>query len=453
MPQQTLSQLDKDHALHPYTNLAAHQDQGPFIISGGDGVYVIDDSGNRYIEGMAGLWCAGLGFSEARLAAAAAEQFAKLPYSHMFAHRSTEPAIELSAALAEIAPEGVDRVFFVNSGSEAVDMAIKLVSYYNNAMGRPSKKRIIARQRAYHGVTVAAASLTGLPYAHSGFDLPLAGSLHTEAPHYYRYGREGESEAQYSARLVAALEQMIDEVGADNIGAFIAEPVMGAGGVLIPPAGYFEGVQALLRKHDILMIADEVICGFGRTGEMFGSDRFAIQPDIMTTAKQLSAAYLPIGAVLVANRVYNAIEEYSSQFGVFGTGNTYGGHPVCAAVALETLAIYKERKLIDHVKALEPQFLARLAELEVNGLVGHARGVGLIGAVELVVDKESKQQYPAEAKMAARVVAECQKNGLILRPTPGDSVAICPPLTINADELDQLFDRLARSLDTVSASV
>ena len=453
MSKPTLDQLDKDYALHPYTNLAAHQQQGPFVITGGDGIYVIDDKGERYIEGMAGLWCAGLGFSEPRLAEAAAQQFAKLPYSHMFAHRSTEPAIVLSAMLAEIAPEGVNRAFFVNSGSEAVDTAIKLVTYYNNALGRPEKKKIIARQRAYHGVTVAGSSLTGLPYVHGGFDLPAAGSLHAEAPHFYRYGLPGESEEEYSARLVNSLEQMIEAEGPETIGAFIAEPVMGAGGVLIPPAGYFEGVQAVLRKHDILMIADEVICGFARTGEMFGSDRFNIQPDLMTTAKQLSAAYLPIGAILVADRVYNAIEEYSAQFGVFGTGNTYGGHPVSAAVAIETLNIYKERNLIDHVKALEPQFLARLADLESNPLVGQARGVGLIGAIEIVADKASKEQYPPEAKMAAKVAAQCQANGLILRPTPGDSVAICPPLTITADELDQLFDRLARSLNEVAASL
>lgn len=450
MSNANLSQLDKDYTLHPYTNLTAHQQQGPFVITGGDGIFVIDEQGERYIEGMAGLWCAGLGFSETRLADAAARQFAKLPYSHMFAHRSTEPAIVLSAMLAEIAPEGVNRAFFVNSGSEAVDTAIKMVSYYNNALGRPNKKKIIARQRAYHGVTVAASSLTGLPYVHGGFDLPAKGALHADAPHYYRYGLPGECEADYSARLVKSLEDMIIAEGPDNIAAFIAEPVMGAGGVLIPPTGYFEGVQAVLRKYDILMIADEVICGFGRTGEMFGSDRFNIQPDLMTTAKQLSAAYLPIGAVLVADRVYNAIEEYSGQLGVFGTGNTYGGHPVSAAVAIETLNIYQERNLIGHVKSLEPQFLARLAELEVNALVGQARGVGLIGAVEIVADKASKEQFPAEAKMAAKVAARCQQNGLILRPTPGDSVAVCPPLTITADELDQLFDRFAKSLNEVA---
>ncbi len=448
-----LDQLDRDFALHPYTNLSAHQQQGPFIITGGDGVYVIDDKGQRYIEGMAGLWCAGLGFSESRLAEAAAKQFAKLPYSHMFAHRSTEPAIVLSAMLAELAPEGVNRAFFVNSGSEAVDTAIKLVSYYNNALGRSNKKKIIARQRAYHGVTVAGASLTGLPYVHGGFDLPAAGSLHADAPHYYRYSLPGESEAEYSSRLVESLEQMIEHEGPETVGAFIAEPVMGAGGVLIPPDGYFEGVQKILRKHDILMIADEVICGFGRTGEMFGSDRFGIKPDLMTTAKQLSSAYLPIGAVLVADRVYNAIEEYSGQFGVFGTGNTYGGHPVSAAVAIETLNLYKERNLIEHVKALEPQFMARLAELEVKTLVGQARGVGLIGAIEIVANKESRMQFPPEEKMAAKVAAKCQSHGLILRPTPGDSVAICPPLIITAQELDELFDKLALSLDEVAAEL
>lgn len=346
----TLADADKQYVLHPYTNLSGHQEVGPFTITRGEGVYVWDDKGNKLIEGMAGLWCTSLGFSESRLIDAATEQFKKLPYSHLFTHRATEPAIALSERLVQIAPEGIARAFLVNSGSEAVDTAIKMVWYYNNALGRPKKKRIISRKRAYHGVTIAAGSLTALPYAQDGFDLPAIDVLHCETPHYYRYCHTGESEAQFTDRLVDELEKQIIAEDPDTIGAFIAEPVMGAGGVLIPPVGYFEKVQAVLKKYGILFIADEVICGFGRTGAMWGSDTFNIQPDLITCAKQLSSAYLPIGAVLVSDAVYQAFVSHSDKLGIFGTGNTYGGHPVASAVALETLNIYRDDNIIEHVQ-------------------------------------------------------------------------------------------------------
>ena len=450
----TLHQLDQRHVIHPYTNLAAHRDAGPMVLSRGEGVYVFDDQDNRFIEGMAGLWCASLGYSEQRLADAAAAQFAALPFSHMFAHRATPPAIELSAALAGIAPDGLNRVFTVNSGSEAVDAAIKMVWFYNNALNRPKKKKFLARNRAYHGVTVAAGSLTGLPYVHSGFDLPNGAMVtHLTTPHHYRYAEPGESEEAFTDRLVAELRETIEREGADTIAAFIAEPVMGAGGVLIPPTGYFEKMQAVLRENDILCISDEVINGFGRTGEMFGCTRFGYQPDIMTCAKQLSSAYIPIGAVVAADHVYNALEEYSGALGMFGTGNTYGGHPVASAVALETLKIYEERDIVGMVRAREPHFLAHLANLAEHPLVGQARGVGLIGAVELVADKTTREQYPVAQKVAAQVAAACVQHGLILRPTPGDAVAVCPPLIITDAELDTLFGALGAALDDVAATL
>ena len=441
------AEADKQFVLHPYTNLRLHEEIEPFIITHGEGIYVWDDQGNKLIEGMSGLWCASLGFNEQRLVDAATRQMQKLPYSHLFSHRSTEPAIELSEKLVNLAPDSMARAFLVNSGSEAVDMAIKIVWYYNNAIGRPQKKKIISRKRAYHGITIASGSLTGLPYVHDGFDLPAIPVMHTETPHYYREGVEGETEEDFCSRLAATLDEQIQHEGPDTIGAFIAEPVMGAGGVLIPPASYFKKIKAVLDKYDILLICDEVICGFARTGEMFGSQTFNAQPDLMTCAKQLSSAYQPIGAVLITDTVYQGLMQGSDQYGMFGSGNTYGGHPVAAAVANETLNIYEDLDIVNHVKSLDKQFQTRLSQLEEHPLVGQARGVGLIGAIEIVRDKQTKEQYPVSDKVAAQIANFARDHQIILRPTPGDSVALCPPLIINSVELDLVFDRLAAALD------
>jgi len=426
--QSALAQSDKQYSLHPYTPLKANRENGPFVISRGDGVYVHDDSGKRYLEGMAGLWCTSLGFSEQRLIDAATQQMQALPYSHLFAHRSTPPAIELAEKLVQMAPDGIERAFFTNSGSEAVDTAIKFAWYYHEARGKPTKKTMIARHRAYHGVTIAAGSLTGLPYAHDGFGLPAIRVEHLTTPHAYREAKPGENDDTFATRLADELEATIQRLGADTIAAFIAEPVMGAGGVLLPPEGYFERVQAVLKRHDILFIADEVICGFARTGNWWGSDTYGIQPDIVTSAKQLSSAYLPIGATLVSGDVYDALEEQSTRLGTFGTGFTYGGHPVAAAVALETLNIYQSDGILEHVKTNSPHFLERVQALQNHPLVGQARGVGLIGAIELVADKEQKTPFPAEHKIAAAVAAAAKEHGVIVRPVPGDTVAFCPPL-------------------------
>lgn len=445
----SLDEADRQFALHPFTHLSNHQAQGPFVIERGEGVYVFDDQGNRYLEGMSGLWCTSLGFSEGRLAAAAAKQFEKLPYSHMFTHRSTPPAIELSQRLVELAPQGIAKCFLVNSGSEAVDTAVKMAWYYHNALGKNSRKTIIARQRAYHGVTVAAGSLTGLPYAQDGFDLPAIPVMHVETPHAYRHAHDGESEQAYSTRLAESLEQQILQAGADTIAAFIAEPVMGAGGVIIPPQGYFEKIQAVLRRHGILFIADEVICGFGRTGNVWGSDTYNITPDIMTSAKQLSSAYLPIGAVLISERLYDAFEVFAEKLGVFGTGFTYGGHPVSSAVALETLKIYEADHIFERVRQRSPHFAERVQALQNHPLVGHARSVGLIGAIELVADKASKANFPAADKIAVQVMNAAKRHNLILRAVPGDTVAFCPPLIINEEQIDEMFDAVSDALNEV----
>ena len=351
----SLSARDIASLVHPYTNLKTHQETGPVVMSKGRGVYVVDEDGKEYIEGLAGLWCTSLGFSEERLIEAAIKQFRELPTYHVFASKSHEPGIALAEKMLAIAPVPMSKVFFANSGSEANDTAIKLVWYVNNALGRPKKKKIVSRMRGYHGVTVAAASLTGLPANHRDFDLPLPGFLHTDCPSHYNFAEAGESEEAFVARLAANLEALIAREGADTIAAFFAEPVMGAGGVITPPKGYFEAIQAILRKHDILFVVDEVICGFGRTGNMWGSQTYALKPDILTCAKALSSAYLPISAVMVNQRVWDAMVAGAAKIGVFGHGYTYSAHPVAAAVALETLKIYEERDIVGHVRRLAPR--------------------------------------------------------------------------------------------------
>ena len=437
---------DIAHALHPYTNLAAHEEQGPLVITRGEGVYVWDDQNNRYLEGLAGLWCVSLGFSEERLAKAAADQFAALPYSHTFAHRSTEPVIALSEKLIEIAPEPMTRAFFLNSGSEAIDAMIRFTWYYNNGRGLPKKKKIISRKRGYHGVTVAGGSLTAIPLMQNDFDLPLERMIHTDPAGYYRYGQSGESEEDFASRLADNLEQLIINEGPDTVAAFVAEPVMGAGGVMLPPATYFGKIQAVLDKYDVLMVADEVICGFGRTGNMWGSQTYDIRPDMVTCAKQLSSGYLPISALMISDKVYEVLKAQSRKHGALGMGYTYGGHPVSCAVALETLKIYEERDMVGHVRSVAPRFQERLAQLGSSSLVGEARGVGLIGALELVMDKHSAEQYPPEVKAGATLAARAQARGLIVRALPGDVIGICPPLIITETQIDELFDSLTEAL-------
>ncbi len=441
------AQRDLSHHLHPVTNLAQVQSEGPLVIVRGEGVYVIDEAGNRYLEGMAGLWCAGLGFSESRLAEAAYRQMQELPFYHSFSGKVAGVTTELAERLMSIAPSGMSRVLFANSGSEANDSAVKLVWYYNNALGRPAKKKIISRTRGYHGMTVAAASMTGLPFAHGDFDVPAARFLHTATPHHWRGARPGESQQDFAARLAAELDQMILAEGADTVAAFIAEPVMGAGGVIVPPETYFEQVQRVLDRHQVLMIADEVICGFGRTGQMFGSQTYGIRPDILTCAKMMTSGYQPMSAVMVSKAIYEALEEQSRKLGVFGHGFTYSGHPVPAAVALETLRIYEERDIIGHVRRVAPLLQDGLAALAGHPLVGEARGVGLIGALELVRDKASKQSYDAKSGVANRVMASAQRRGLIIRAMGGDVIALCPPLVIEPHEIRALLDGVEVALD------
>ena len=450
----SLGARDIKVSVHPFTNLRLHEEQGPLMITGGEGIWVTDDDGKRYIEGLAGLWCTSLGFSEKRLVQAALRQMEKLPYMHLFGHRGHEPAVELAERVIALAPPQITKAFFVNSGSEAIDTAIKFIWYYQNGRGKPEKKRIIARRRAYHGITVAGGHLTGLPYARTGFDLPMSDRFfHVTPPSLYREGRLGESEEAFTDRLALEVETLITSLGAETVAAFFAEPVMGAGGVIVPPRSYFPKIQAVLRKYDVLLVADEVICGFGRTGNWWGSETFGAEPDLMTIAKQLSSAYLPIAGVLMSQPFYEVLADQSAKLGNLGLGYTYSGHPVAAAVAAETLRIYQEDKILDHVREVAPRFGERVRRLGMKALVGEARSVGLIGAVELVANKATKEQYDPQLKAAQHVVNRCLDHGLILRPLPGDVVGICPPLIITGDEIDLLFDRLERALDDAVAQV
>jgi 4-aminobutyrate--pyruvate transaminase len=441
-----LQTRDVETLIHPFTNLAAFREAGPLVLEHGKGIYLYDVDGKPYIEGMAGLWCTALGYGNEELVEAATAQMRKLSFTHLFSGRSHDPAIELAETLKEMAPMPVSKVLFGCSGSDANDTQVKLVWYYNNALGRPKKKKIISRLKGYHGVTMVAASLTGLPNNHIDFDLPIAGVLHTSCPHHYRFGMEGESEEDFATRMAAELEEMILREGPDTVAAFIAEPVMGAGGVIVPPKGYFEKIQAVLARYDVLLIDDEVICGFGRLGDMFGATTMGMRPDTMSLAKAITSAYQPLSAVLVSEPMYQAMLDESRKIGTFGHGYTYTGHPVAAAVANKTLEIYRRDDIVSHVRRLTPVFQRRLRALVDHPLVGEARGVGLIGALELVADKASKRNFSPKQGVGPKAVLFGQEEGLIVRAI-ADGIAVCPPLVITEEEVNLLFDRLTAALD------
>ncbi|HEU4616914.1 MAG TPA: aminotransferase [Gammaproteobacteria bacterium] len=441
-----LEATDLARVFHANTNLASLPASGPLVLARGEGIHVWDTRGNRYIEGVAGLWCTALGYGDEELARTAYEQIKKLSFSHLFTGKSHESVVLLAEKLVGLAPFAASRAFFGNSGSDANDTQIKLVRYYNNAIGRPKRKKIIGRQRGYHGTTLASAALTGFDSFHRSFDLPLPGFLHTHAPYYYRGAEPGESEEDYAARLAGELEQLIVREDPETVAAFIAEPLMGVGGVLLPPATYFDKVNAVLAKHDVLLIDDEVITGFGRTGRLWGAETFGMKPHTLSAAKALSSAYLPISAVLVPEFLYEPIAAESGKVGLFGHGFTYSGHPVAAAVALRTLEIYEERKLYEHVRRMTPRFQTRLHALGEHPLVGEARGVGLVGGIELVQDKGTKAAFDAKRGVGAKAMELCQRRGLIVR-SIGDIVVVCPPYIVTDAQIDEIFALLERGLD------
>jgi 4-aminobutyrate--pyruvate transaminase len=446
MPLSNLQTRDVETLIHPYTQLASFRETGPLVIERGEGIRVYDSEGRGYIEGLAGLWCTSLGFSNAELVEAARAQMAKLPFTHIFSGRSHDPAIELAEKLKEIAPVPVSKVFFCGSGSEANDTQMKLVWYYNNSIGRPQKKKIISRVKAYHGVTIASASLTGLPNNHRDFDLPIANVRHAGCPHHYRFAQEGESEVEFASRLARELEEMILVEGPETVAAFIAEPIMGAGGVIVPPETYYEKVQAVLDEYDVLLIDDEVICGFGRLGAMFGASVMGMRPDTISVAKAITSAYLPLAAVTVPEKIYQGMLDESRKIGTFGHGFTYSAHPVAAAVAVKTLEIYERENIVARVNDLIPHFWRRLDALRDHPLVGEVRGKGLVAGLELVANKKSKALFATEQMVCPKAVAFILDAGVIVRPI-SDAIAICPPLVISHEEIDEMFDKITQGLD------
>jgi len=431
--------------LYPTTNLT---DLEKFKFSSGSGVYVYDDHGKCYLEGVAGLWCASLGFENEELIDAIHQQYQSLPYSHMFGGKTHQPAIDLAGKLSEMVDIDDAKIFFGNSGSDANDSLLKIVRYYNQIKGRPEKFKVIARESAYHGVTMASASLTGLASSHRNFNLPFdaLGVLRVDAPHYYRNSLPGESEHEFCDRLINQIDLLVQQEGSDTIAAFIAEPVSGAGGVIVPPENYFPRLQELLIENDILFLDDEVICGFGRTGNDFGSTTFGFKPDTMTLAKGLSSAYFPISASVISGDIYDHLLQGSSDGDVFGHGFTYSGHPVGCAAALKTIEICERDKLFDNASKMGDYMHSRLKNVFANHeFVGEIRGVGLIAGIEFVKNKLDREPFPDNSFVTV-CQSVCEMNGLILRALPNNTMAISPPIIITESEIDVLIDILEISL-------
>ena len=420
--------------VHGLTNLSAHAQRGASVMQSGKGVWVQDIHGRDYIEAMSGLWCIALGYGNERLADVAHRQMMELAYYPLTNHKSHPRVIELAEKLLSMAPVPMSRIWFASTGSEAIDCAARLSWYFWNALGQPEKKKFISHQLAYHGNTIASASLSGVRYAHEKFNLPLPGFLHVSTPHFSRHAHPGETEDNYSDRLIADIEKLIHEEGAHTIAAFFVEPVMAAGGIVIPPARYYEQLQILLKKHDILLVCDEVVTAFGRTGKMFGSTTMQLQPDLLVCAKALSSAYIPISALMICSRVYEAIERQSGELGLFGLTMTYSGHPVASAVALETLKIYEELHIVDHVQQVGPSLVSGLMNLRSHSLVKEVRCIGLLAGVELAPNYGAK---------CARIAEE---EGLIVRAI-GDTIAFCPPLIISELEVQELLKRFTNALN------
>ncbi|WP_024509951.1 aminotransferase [Bradyrhizobium sp. ARR65] len=442
----SLVEIDLATSLHPSTDARALEKTGPLIMERGEGIYVYDTNGKQYIEGLAGLWSVAVGFSEKRLAEAAMKQMEKLPFYHIFFSKSHEPSIRLSDKLIEMAADPrLSRVFYTNSGSEANDTVIKLVWYMNNALGRPRKKKFLARQKAYHGITIGAGSLTGLPANHRDFDLPAIPVIHLTCPHYYRFAKDGETESEFTDRLLVEAEDTILQEGPETIAAFIGEPVMGGGGVFPPPQGYWRGIEALCRKYDILLAADEVITGFGRLGTTFAFKKYGFSPDIVTVSKQITSSYMPLGAVLFSEAIYTAVADNSHKIGTFGHGYTASAHPVVTAVALENLKIIEERDLIGNAAKLEAPFQNGLRQLLELPFVGDVRGLGLLAALELVADKSSKRPFSEPGRVGALAMQIAHDQGLVLRAI-GDTLALCPPLIVTEDQVHEIIERMRRIL-------
>lgn len=450
-----LEQADKDHVLHPFTILkdyAEGKTGDPRIITGGKGIRIQDQNGTEVIDAFAGLYCMNIGYGREEVAEAIYEQAKKLAYCHTYAQQSNEPLIRLSERLCKMAPGDMERVFYGMSGSDANETQVKLVWYYNNVLGRPEKKKIIARERGYHGSSVLSGSLTGLPVYHTFFDQPVNPVRHTGSPHYYWNAKDGESEREFSKRRAKELEDLILEEGPETVGGFIGEPALGTGGITPPPEGYWEEIQAVLKKYDILLISDEVVTGFGRTGEMFGSAKYGMEPDLITIAKGLTSAYVPFSGAIVSKRVSDVLKKGSDMAGMFPHGYTYTGHPLGAAAANAVLDIVEREDLPGNARKVGGYFQECLQKtFSGHPLVGEVRGVGFMAAVEFVADPDKKEAFDPSLKVGARVSAAALENGLIARAMPhGDILGFAPPLILTKNDVDDIVERARKAVDKVT---
>ncbi|MDX1709868.1 MAG: aspartate aminotransferase family protein [Rhodovibrionaceae bacterium] len=451
----TLEQIDRETVIHPFTNLkdfASGKLGGPRIIEGGKGIHIHDQKGQDLIDGFAGLYCVNIGYGREEVAQAIYEQAKKLAYYHAYAGNSNEPTIRLSQRLVERAPGKMSRVYYGLSGSDANETQAKIVWYYNNVLGRTEKKKIISRLRGYHGASVVSGSMTGLPVFHTAFDLPVRPILHTSTPHHYWGAEEGMSEREFSKKCADELDAMIEREGPDTVAAFIGEPVLGTGGIIPPPEGYWQEIQAVLKKHDVLLIADEVVCGFGRIGTDFGSHMYDIEPDLITVAKGLTSAYVPLSGAIVSEKVWKVLEQGSDQFGPFSHGYTYSAHPLGAAAAMANLDVIEKEDLTGNARDTGAYLQDRMqATFGDHPLVGEVRGVGLLAALEFVADKQKKERFDADLKVGPRLAAACLDEGLISRAMPhGDILGFAPPLCITREEVDEVVERTRKAVDRVS---
>jgi L-2,4-diaminobutyrate transaminase len=452
-----LTAWDRDHFFHPSTHMAQHaRGETPNrIITGGEGVYITDRDGKRSLDAFAGLYCVNVGYGRTKITEAIAEQAAKLPYYHAYVGHGSEPSIRLAKMIIDRAPKGMSRVFFGLSGSDANETNIKLVWYVNNVLKRPEKKKIISRWRGYHGSGLMTGSLTGLAAFHNLFDLPRPPVLHTEAPYYFRRPDRSMSEEQFSQYCADRLEELIQAEGPETIAAFIGEPVLGTGGIVPPPAGYWPKIQAVLKRHDILLIADEVVTGFGRLGTMFGSDHYGIEPDLITIAKGLTSAYAPLSGVIVSEKLWRILEQGSDEFGPIGHGWTYSSHPLCAAAGVANLELVDELDLVANAREVGAYFNKALKDaVGGNRFVGEVRGEGLLAAIELVRDRDERAFFDASEKVGPRVAAALLERGVIGRAMPqGDILGFAPPLCLTREEADIVVDAAKGAIDAIAATL
>ena len=438
---------DLKSVLHGFSDLGTLKEKGPVVMARGDGIYIEDSHGKRYLEGNSGLWNMVVGFDHPELVNAASEQYQKFPAYHAFFGRVSEPAVALSEKLLEITPVPMDKVFFTNSGSEANDTVVKMLWMINRGLGKPNRRKILSRINAYHGVTAVTASMTGKDY-NEAFGLPLDGFLFADCPHHWRFAQDGESELEFSARCARNLEAQIEAEGPDTIAGFFAEPVMGAGGVIPPSEGYFEAIQPILRKYDIPLVADEVICGFGRTGRLWGCQTYDIKPDILVASKCVTAGYFPMGALMVSKSIMDKLDEAAQEFEEFPHGFTTAGHPVGCAVALKAVDIILNQGVFDNIGKVSGHFQERLHSFASHPHIGEARGIGLMGALELVGNKAKKLRFPPEQPVAEQIANVALENGLICRPI-GQAIVVAPPFIITPDQIDELFDKLQKTVEQV----